>query len=879
MDCPKCAESPRGLCALHWGLAREKGILPEQAPAVEQPQAEEKSVTLAPRTEDNPWGKPDLCRSCPLFLEPGPVWGGGPPDATLAYVAEAPGAEEIDLPKRRPEKFATLVGGSGRLLNSLSTQAGIARSACFATNVVKCRPPANRTPTPAEVTACSPFLQMELRALQPNVVVALGDTALNALTGEKGITNWRGAALEGKGPYEGFKIFPTWHPAFIARAQYNWPFAVHDLVRAAAQSRFRELRRVPYEIVRAASAEVHGARVLDAARRRGAATFDFETTGLHGAFDSIAMVGVAAGSDEAHVFTWAPSTRQFFQELLDDPQVEIIGQNILYFDLPFAEAKGIDVSKAWPKVFDTMVAFHLCNASYGQTPNKDQRAGGRQARGMDKDLTMIASCHTDMPYWKARENYAKDLRQVCGMDCIATDRAAMDPENGLKAELQKYDMLDLYYKHVLPVHPVLHAMHKRGVKVDEDKAARWTLVLEQMSNDLEQQVRDEVGDKWLSVESPKQLMKLLYEKMGLPVQYVQDPKTKQMKPTANAEALETLGDMFPEHELLGKILGVRQMRKLNSTYMVPALRKGRINAHFGVSKTSTGRLNSWDPNAQNVPEIAREVWVADSEDHVLLVADYSQIEWRLGMVMSSDPVGLEMLTSGVDNHKAIAAEVLGKRIEDVTPDERHAAKFIVYGLGYGRGAESLAKGVRASAWQNVPRTKLEYEFVKAFIPRFFAKFRAYKAWRDRNAAFAERNHYLKNPFNRRRWWYTRGAVTEQYNFPLQSTAGDMQYVVLVQLEKELPKGATIRLTIHDEIVINALKENVKQVKECMQTIMQRTWPQIEEASASPEVVRRFYPNGWFCPAEPEIGLNWKMCKSKSKDDVAARLALAKQLGF
>jgi uracil-DNA glycosylase family 4 len=817
--------------------------------------------------EDNPFGKPDSCRVCPLFRQPGPVPPSGPTGARMLFVGEAPGADEVDEPQHRKVRWVPFIGGSGRLLTACCIHAGIQRKLVRITNAVLCRPPGNRTPTQEEISCCSAFLRKEIEDASPNVVVALGETPLNALTGKSGIGNWRGVPLEGT---DGRKVFPTWHPAFIARAQYNWPFAVHDLARAQAESGFPEVRRVPFEIVRDPKPAVDGPDLLRDARARGAATFDFETSGLSPQRDQIVMVGVVARPDQAHVFTWSPATAQLFQTLLDDPQIEIVGQNILFFDLPFAEEKGVDVSKTWPKVFDTMVTFHLANASYGQTPTKEQtsfqRPGQFRQRGMDKDLTMIASCHTDIPYWKSRENYQKDLRGVCGIDCIATDRAALHPVNGLKKELAAYDMLDLYYKHVLPVHPVIHRMTRRGVRIDEDRGAAWSFLLEQKAQELEATLKLGLNAPDLNLDSPPQLMKLLYGDLGLPIQYLMDKK-KGMRPTANAEALENLAAQFPQHAVLSTIVGIRNLKKLKSTFVDPHVARGRVHPKFSGSKTSTGRFNSWDPNAQNVPEDMRDIWIPDDDDCVLLAGDWSQIEWRLAMVLSGDPVGLELLASGVDNHKAVASEALGIPFSEVTDAQRHAAKFIVYGLGYGRGAESISVG-----------HNLEIGFVREFIARFFNRFRVFAAWREENLSFVKKHHYLANAFKRRRWWYTY-EVTEVYNFPQQSNAADMMYEALIDLDRELPKDATLRLTVHDECVVNVPKATAREALQCMRAVMQRTWPEIVAASRDPQMVKRFYPNGWFCPVDVHVGTNWKMAKSKDAGDKKARAELERYLGI
>ena len=824
---------------------------------------EKQLLPLESSSSENPWGKPESCRMCPLFLEPGPVKGLGNPEAEMLYLGEAPTGEEVDDPHFRPVRFKPFIGGAGRVRNQILESAGINYAQdMFSTNTVKCRPPNNRTPTPFEVACCAPFLIEEIENVNPNVIVAAGEVALNVLTDKKKIALWRGVPTQGA---FGKKVFPTWHPKQIMGQQYNWPFAVHDMARAKAQGEFPEIRRVPFEIISSASVAAHGAALLADARRRGAATFDFETTGLSFERDSILMCGLVGRSDTSEVYDWTGSAQQLFQEILDDPSIKIIGQNILNFDLPFAEAKGHRIP--WLRVFDTMTAFHLCNASYGQT-SQAKEAAGKRAVGAEKDLAFIASNHTDIEYWKSRDDYKTDLRKVCGIDTIATDRAAMDPVNGLLAELERYEMTDLYWKHVLPVHPVLKKMTRAGVKIDEERAVRWGLMLQQNADRLEGEFRAFVGDPYLNLNSPKQLMELIYGKLKLPVQYKMDKKRGRV-PTLDSEALDALVALAPQNKTIGFLSDIRHLRKMKSTYVDPVIESedGHVHPKFGVSKAATGRTNSWDPNAQNVPETMRDIWIPDSEDHVLISSDWSQIEWRLAMVMSGDPVGLQLLASGVDNHRAVAAEALGKPISEVTDSERHAAKFIVYGLGYGRGAPSIAAG-----------HDLELKFVEAFIKRFFNRFRTFSKWRESNLSFVKRNHYLRNPFMRRRWWYT-WQVTEVYNFPQQSTAADMMYEALIDLDRELPHGATLRLTVHDEVVVNALKENVRDVISCIRENMQRKWDMIVEQSADPDAVWAAYPNGWHCPADIHVGTNWKMTKSKDPADKEPRKALEQKLGI
>jgi len=819
-------------------------------------------------SEANPFNKPEACEVCPLFLEPGPVLGSGNRNAKIIYLGEAPGAEEVDAPRHRPDHFAPFIGGTGRVRNALLRHAGIEKNLhLYTTNTVKCRPPGNRLPTEFETQCCVRFLVEEIEDVQPNLIIAAGELALNTLTGKKKIGLWRGVVTEGPtlGRDAPYKVFPIWHPSFVMRQQYNWPFAVLDLVRAKDEGAFPEIRRLPFSVERRADLNATRADLLRAGRERGYITFDFETTGLDFVNSAIRMCGFVGRSDQANVYDWTIGTQQLFQEVLDDPAIKIVGQNILNFDLPFAEEKAFRIP--WLKVFDTMVAFHLCNSSYGQTTVAEQNKGTFRQQGAEKDLAMIASCHTDIEYWKSKDAYRNDIYGVCGVDCIATDRAALDPKRGLVRELELYGMTDLYWKHVLPVHPVLKKMTRLGVKLDESRAAAWSMLLEREADEREAALRAGLGDPFLNLHSPKQLMDLLYKKLGLPVQYKDDKKRGRVA-TADAEAMENLARLAPENVILRSINDVRHLRKMKSTYVdLALLGDGRAHPKFGVSKAANGRFNSWDPNGQNVPEAMRDMWIPDSDEHVLISADSSQIEWRVAMVLSGDPVGLELLASGVDNHRAVAAETLGIRIEDVTDEQRHAAKFIVYGLGYGRGPDSIAKG-----------HGLDFNFVVSFIQRFFRRFTVFGAWRERQVDIVKDQYFLANPWMRRRWWYSR-QVTEVYNFPASSCAADMMIDELIALDAALPAAATLRLTVHDEVVVCSPKDLARDVVGIVRSIMQQPVPRLVEASADPATVRRFYPDGWFCPADVHVGTNWKMCKSKDPEDKAARASLERSLGL
>jgi DNA polymerase-1 len=396
---------------------------------------------------------------------------------------------------------------------------------------------------------------------------------------------------------------------------------------------------------------------------------------------------------------------------------------------------------------------------------------------------------------------------------------------------------------------------------------------------IEEKLHNVIGHD-VNLDSPKQLSNLLYNTMGLPVQYKKDKK-RGLVPTVDDTALDALGTLT-KNPIFALIDKRRKVKKLDSTFLsLETDDRGYVHPHFGSAKAAlekgekgsgarNGRFISWNPNFQNQPNEVRELYVPDTEEHVLIEADWSQIEWRAAMVLSGEPKGLELLTSGVDNHCAVAAECFNLSLEEVDKQDkeynggwgspRFESKFVVYGLGYGRGAADIAKQLSKSL-----------SWAQQFISRFSTKFPVYWKWRSGLEGFVSKNAYLRNAFGRRRWWYTK-QVTEVYNFPPSSTAADMMYRILPILYRELPNGATLRLTVHDSVLINSPKDTAKLAVEAVRDIMHQKWSRIVEYSDRPEVVKRYYPNGWHCPADVHVGLNWKECKK-------GNAALEKELGL
>lgn len=828
-------------------------------------------------SKHGPEGKPDSCKTCPLYTSlEGPVWGSGPSDAKIMFVGEAPGEDE-------GAALRPFIGGSGRVLNAVCNHAQLDRREVYVTNIVKCRPTAkgaggrivNRQPTETEILNCGKFLLQELEAVNPNVVVPLGNVPLHTLSNtKKGILTMRSVPLEGpkrrggavRENIETFKLVPTIHPAGVMRQQHLWPAVVFDLARARVESASPAIsRRVWRRVIHAYLPDVKEAlrRRIHTPRLHGHRWYahDLETTGLDPRQSAVRCIGIAAEADEVLCFDWTPDVQQFVNELHSDPSLLTVGQNSEGFDIPYQEAKGLTFNGP---SFDTMIGWHLLNSA------------------LPKDLAFIGASVTDEPYWKDDTMYkaGEDALQVgCCKDVHATARAFEDQLQ----ELEQLGQLDLYFKHLMPLQPVLRKMTKRGMRKDIRRAAGWSLVLNRKADELEVRLRKGLGDATFNVDSPKQLMDLLYTRMGLPVQYKED-RTHGLRPTVDADALEDLA-LIVNNPILLLVRDIRTLRKWDSTFInCPHDDKNYVHGHFSSAKAANGRLSCTDPNMQNFPNEVREIMVPDDEDSIFISRDWNQIEWRIAMALSGDKNGLDALASGRDAHKDAYARAYGRPYESVTKGERFDAKTFNYGLLYGRGVESFVHGKsggRGGASRSKAATAIPRERAQDYIDRFLSTFSGYDKFRKTIEQRVKTDHYVDSPWGRRRYWYTTQQMPEAYNHPISSSAASMMYEALVELEAQLPTGVTLRLTVHDEVVMHSPKDEktVRMAIECSRDIMEREFPLIEQHSLYPDVVRHYYPTGWSCPTDYHVGEDWGKCKPDNEALEQVEEELKKKLGI
>jgi len=398
----------------------------------------------------------------------------------------------------------------------------------------------------------------------------------------------------------------------------------------------------------------------------------------------------------------------------------------------------------------------------------------------------------------------------------------------LRREVEQAGLLKLYEEIDLPLVEVLANMEQAGVKIDR-------AVLEEMSSRLEREVEAKAGEIYecagceFNVNSPKQLGDVLFNQMNLP------KPVKYGKGKTISTAVDVLETLALTHEVARLVLEYRQLSKLKSTYVdaLPALLNpttGRLHTTFSQAGTATGRLSSANPNLQNIPirtPLGREIRAAFTVEpgHVLLAADYSQIELRLLAHFSKDPLLVEAYRRGDDIHTLTASQVFGVPPLMVTPDHRRQAKVVNFGIVYGLSAFGLSQNLG-----------IEPAEAKQFIQAYFEKYKGVRGFIDKTLDEARREQKVRTLFGRARpipdinsknanlrGFAERTAV----NTPLQGTAADLIKIAMIRIDAALRERglkSSMTLQVHDELVFEVPEKEVEMMKTLVRDQMEKVYP-------------------------------------------------------
>ncbi len=539
--------------------------------------------------------------------------------------------------------------------------------------------------------------------------------------------------------------------------------------------------------------------------------FDTETTGVDA--NTAELVGMSF-SWQPHEAWYVPLPDNYsealaivavFKPLLENENIEKTGQNLKY---DISILRWYDVVVKGP-LFDTMLAHYLIQP--------DMR------HGMD----LLAETYLNYKPVSIESLIGKKGPNQLSMRTVDMESikeyAAEDADITFRLRqvfepmLRETDTRDLFDNIEVPLIPVLASMEAEGVRIDPQTLNDFSTELEKDIRALETSIYADAGTTF-NISSPRQLGDILYDKLRI----VDNPK--QTKTKQNSTSEDVLVKMEHKHPIINKILEYRSLSKLKSTYVdvLPTLinpRDGRIHTSYNQAVAATGRLSSNNPNLQNIPirtEKGREIrkaFVPRNDHHVLLSADYSQIELRIIAHLSGDAGMIGDFRLGLDIHAATAAKVYGISLGEVTKEMRRNAKMVNFGIIYGISAFGLSERL------NIARRE-----AAEIIFQYFVKYPGIKAYMDGTIESARRNGYVETMMKRRRYLrdITSGNATirsfaerNAINAPIQGTAADMIKIAMIRIFNEIDRQqlkSKMILQVHDELVFDVHKSEIELIK-------------------------------------------------------------------
>ena len=574
-------------------------------------------------------------------------------------------------------------------------------------------------------------------------------------------------------------------------------------------------------------------KMLQEISEAGLIALDTETTSLR--TEEARLVGISLSAKEktawyiplGHSYIGSPVqlTEELvlkrLEEVLSSGRVQIVGQNIKY-DMLVLVRHGLLLKNV---IADTMVMAHLLDSSQGLSMDElalrflnykaisyDDVTGKGRKRISFSEVTCERAC------------------EYSGEDAEVTLRlynTFVPMLNARKALKKSFDEIEM------PIVHVLFKMELLGVCVDKHVLAEQNKILSSEMAQMQQDVYTSAGESF-NISSPKQLGEILFKKLAIPY-------PKKLKEGASySTAEEVLEEIAGDYDIANLVLRYRELSKLISTYteklqtlIVPS--NSRIYTSFNPTGTVTGRLSSSDPNLQNIParthegKLIRKAFIAPA-GYKLISADYSQIELRLIAHIARDEGLISAFNAGHDIHRATAAEVLGKSIDEVTPEERSRAKATNFGLMYGMGAFGLKR-----------QTGMSMSEAKQYIEIYFSRYPRIHDYMEQTKAFAREHGYVTTITGRQiaipniaslNQMAQRGAERAAINAPMQGSAADLIKMAMIKIQNwidSLPED-TVRMTVqvHDELLFEVkeefVDEAISRIKEMMEGVYKLSVP-------------------------------------------------------
>jgi DNA polymerase-1 len=568
--------------------------------------------------------------------------------------------------------------------------------------------------------------------------------------------------------------------------------------------------------------------------------FDTETTGIDA--NDAELVGMSFSWKKGEAwYVPCPADQEktkalllHFMPVFENPGITWVGQNLKY-DMLILKWYGIELRG---QIFDTMLAHYVIDPE-----------GKRSMDLLSAQFLGYEPVHIEELIGKKGKNQGnmrdvdlEKIKEYAGEDADIT----LQLKEVFLPRLREKAVEKVFYQVDNPLVKVLADMEYEGVAIDVQFLQEYSVELDKQARVAEESVYRQAGVRF-NLASPKQLGEVLFDKLQL------DPKAKKTKTGQYATGEDVLQKLAHQSPIVEDILAFRELTKLRSTYVdaLPALinrRTGRVHTTYGQAVAVTGRLASNNPNLQNIPvrsergKEIRKAFIPRDRNHLLISADYSQIELRIVAAISGDPNMCEAFRLGKDIHTATAAKVYGVEESEVTKEQRYKAKSVNFGIIYGQGAFGLADNLGISRSE-----------AKAIIDNYKKEFSGITEYMVNTVEFAQKNGYVETLMGRKRWlrdinssnFTVRGfAERNAINSPIQGTAADMIKLAMIRVQAAMKKAgfrSRMILQVHDELVFDALREEADSLKQLIIEEMQQALP---------------LPNDVPVVAEAGMGENW-----------------------
>jgi DNA polymerase-1 len=560
-------------------------------------------------------------------------------------------------------------------------------------------------------------------------------------------------------------------------------------------------------------------RLLSLILAENSVCFDTETTdinalharlvGMSFSFKEHEAYYVAVPADEQEAQTIVNEFKPFFE----NDSIEKIAHNIKY-DMQVLWRYGVTFNGP---LFDTMIAHYLIQPEAKQsmdflaeyylnyTPISIETLIGKKGKGQGNMGDLPPEAISDYACEDADITF--QLKQL------------------FAPQIEKDHLKALFWQMEMPLVTVLAKMEVEGVNIDVPHLEAYSQQLEKETTELEKRIKDLAGIDF-NVDSPKQLGEVLFDHLKI------SSKAKKTKTGQYATSEDILQQHKNDHEIIPCILDYRQMKKLKSTYVdpLPTLKDpidGRVHTSYMQTVTATGRLSSNNPNLQNIPirsergKEIRKAFISRNNDFKLMSADYSQIELRIIAALANDPNMIQAFKDKQDIHRATAAKVFHVDLEEVTKDQRSAAKAVNFGIIYGQSAFGLSQNL------GISRTE-----AKQIIDAYFSQYSTIKTYMDNAVKNARELGYVETIMQRRRYLadinsanaVIRGfAERNAVNAPIQGSAADIVKLAMVAVDRAMTKQqvkSKMILQVHDELVFDVHKDEIDLMKSLVKEAME-----------------------------------------------------------